>query len=83
STGSDNDMRYNNPTVDNLLQQARSTTSTSDRIPLYQQAVRQISSDAPYIFLTAFPNGFVWKSNVKGFSPIPDGMVRTTEMYKT
>jgi peptide/nickel transport system substrate-binding protein len=83
STGSDNDMRYNNPTVDNLLQQARSTTTTSDRIPLYQQAVRQISSDAPYIFLTAFPNGFVWKSNVKGFSPIPDGMVRTTEMYKT
>jgi peptide/nickel transport system substrate-binding protein len=83
STGSLNDARYDNPNVDNLLQQARSTTITSDRISLYKQAVRQISTDAPYIFLTAFPNGFVWRSNVKGFSPIPDGMVRAVEMYKT
>ena len=82
STGSFNDMRYSNPAVDSLLDQARASTSTSDRIKLYQQAVRQIVSDAPYQFTTAFPNGFVWNSTVKGFSPIPDGMVRTARMYK-
>jgi peptide/nickel transport system substrate-binding protein len=82
STGSFNDARYSNPTVDSLLDQARSSTSTSDRVKLYQQAVRLIVSDAPYQFTTAFPNSFDWNSTVKEFSPIPDGMVRTTRMYK-
>ena len=82
STGSFNDARYSNPDVDKLLEQARAASATSDRVKLYQQAVRQIVSDAPYQFTTAFPNGFVWNSTVKGFSPIPDGMVRTTRMYK-
>lgn len=77
-----NDMRYSNSTVDTLLENARTSTSITDRQNMYKQAVKLIAADASYLFTNAFANDFVWKSNVKGFVPVPDGMVRTGSMYK-
>lgn len=42
---------YKNPEVDALLTNARSTLSQADRVPLYQQAIRQIVADSPDIWV--------------------------------
>jgi len=42
---------YQNPTVDRLLDQARTTLSPADRVALYHQAAELITSDAPLLLL--------------------------------
>jgi peptide/nickel transport system substrate-binding protein len=42
---------YKNPEVDALLRQARATAAQTDRAPLYEQAIRQIMTDCPDIWI--------------------------------
>jgi peptide/nickel transport system substrate-binding protein len=49
--GSFNFQKYSNPTVDKLLDQARTTTDVAQRKSLYDQATKIIVDQASYIYL--------------------------------
>jgi len=51
STGPDNYVHYNNPTVDSLIEQAWATIDEADFIQLIQQIESTIVDDAPAIYL--------------------------------
>jgi len=47
----DNLTHYNSPTVDRLLEQAKTTVDDAARLDLYRKAQRAIVDDAPMVFL--------------------------------
>jgi peptide/nickel transport system substrate-binding protein len=74
--GSFNFQKYSNPTVDKLLDQARTTTDVAQRKSLYDQAAKIIVDQASYIYLYN-PNviqGF--STNLHGYTVRPDRAIR-------
>ena len=59
---------YNNPAVDKLLVDARSTTNTDDRISKYKKFQEIITADLPVIFLYSPTYTYVQSQQLKGFS---------------
>ena len=49
--GGSNYISYSNPTLDKLIEQARSTVDKKQRMPLWQQAETLLYQDQPYTFL--------------------------------
>jgi peptide/nickel transport system substrate-binding protein len=76
SKGGLNRVRYANPKMDELLDQARAESDTGKRKALYTQVSRLAAEDAPYIWLHHDAEIKVWGSQVKGFEHIGDGMIR-------
>lgn len=76
STGGLNRVRYSNPRMDELLDQARMESDRAKRKALYAQVTRLAAEDAPYIWLHHDAEVKVWSEHVKGFEHIPDGMIR-------
>ncbi|MDD5037990.1 MAG: peptide ABC transporter substrate-binding protein [Dehalococcoidales bacterium] len=67
-----NEVRYNNPEVDRLLEAARIETDETTRFSLYRQAEETIVSDAPWIPLWHSGGGFVLiKPEAKDFPLLP------------
>ncbi len=62
----DNHMSYNNPQVNQLLEQARVETDSKKRFDLYQQAEQIIVNDAAWIPLFVGDDYWLTKSYVKG-----------------
>ncbi len=58
---------YSNPTVDNILEQARTATDQKTRRTLYIQAQRIIAEDAPNVFYTNENDLGGYFSYLKGF----------------
>lgn len=77
-----NYMKYSNPEVDGLLEQARHLTDQQARKGLYRQILLQLNQDVPYVFLYHDNNVFGLSKKVQGFTPNPDGMIRTLNMGK-
>lgn len=48
-----NNVHLSDPTLDNLLDQARSASSEQARKPIYKQVAERIAADAPYDYLYA------------------------------
>jgi peptide/nickel transport system substrate-binding protein len=69
----DNYVRYNNPRVDQLLEQARRVASCSeaDRKPLYDQVQQEIAQDQPYTFLYMRKALVAANKRVQNFGPTP------------
>lgn len=63
---------YNNPEVDRLLDEARSTLDTEARQALYAEAIALIWEDAPWLFLYSEIQVTAVRSNVTGFIIHPD-----------
>jgi len=63
---------YNNPEVDRLLDEARSTLDTETRQGLYAEAIATIWEDAPWLFLYSEIQVTAVRSNVTGFIIHPD-----------
>lgn len=63
---------YNNPEVDRLLDEARSTLDTETRQGLYAEAIALIWEDAPWLFLYSEIQVTAVRSNVTGFIIHPD-----------
>jgi len=63
---------YNNPEVDRLLDEARSTLDTETRQGLYAEAIATIWEDAPWLFLYSEIQVTAVRSNVTGFIIQPD-----------
>jgi peptide/nickel transport system substrate-binding protein len=77
-----NYMGYNNSELDRLLDQARTVVSQNERKVLYQKIMGILSDDVPYIFLYHDHNVFGISKSLQGFTPNPDGMIRTVDMEK-
>ena len=77
-----NVVRYNNSKVDQLLDQARTLTNYNDRVKLYQQIEQIVTQDAPWGFVLAEGNYYVYahRTSLKGriLNPIN---VRTLNIY--
>jgi peptide/nickel transport system substrate-binding protein len=80
--GSTNFMKYSNPEMDRLLGASRKETDTAKRKGLYDQIMILALRDMPYIFFYHEHNIFGAMKSVKGFIPVPDGMIRTINLNK-
>lgn len=63
---------YSNPTVDALLEAARSTLNLAEREAAYADAIAAIWEDAPWLFLYSETQVTAVRSNVTGFVVHPD-----------
>lgn len=74
--GGQNDSKYCNPEVDNLLNAARTSTDQATRKTSYDAANKILSDELPIIYL--YHPTWLWalRSNVTGFVAHPDGMIR-------
>lgn len=75
-----NDMGYDNPTVNKLLDQQRLTADQGQRKALLQQAVDAIRADMPYIYLWHSNDYKLYLPTVRGYVHVPDGLIRTVAM---
>lgn len=78
--GGINDVRYCNPEVDALLDEARTFTEPSARKERYDAATQILQEDMPIIYLGH--QSYIWAMDeaIDGFVPSPDGMIRLTGM---
>ncbi len=74
--GSFNFQKYSNPTVDRLLDQARTETDQNARKTLYDQAAKQIVDDASYIYLYNPDAVQGWSKKVSGYTIRTDRAIR-------
>jgi peptide/nickel transport system substrate-binding protein len=74
--GSLNDSGYSNPTVDRLMDQARSARTLKARRTLYDAAFKIVARDRPLIYLY-YPNNYTGVLNkVSGVNVYGDGLIR-------
>jgi peptide/nickel transport system substrate-binding protein len=83
STSPLNVAGYSNPKVDAAIIQAQSTVDPTARAKLYQQAAKQITADAPWLFVVNDRNPRALSSNVKGFVEPKSWFVNLTTTYVT
>ncbi|HTD47355.1 MAG TPA: ABC transporter substrate-binding protein [bacterium] len=62
---------YANPTLDQLLDQARATLDVSKRKALYNRIQKAALDDSAYIFLTWREQGYAYKKSLSGFRNLP------------
>ncbi len=83
-TGGDfNDSLYSNSQVDGWLDDARTNTNQAQRKQDYNNAQRQIVSDAPYVFTVFTVSAQISSNKVQGFTLYPDLMIRMAEVWKS
>ncbi|WP_454857627.1 ABC transporter substrate-binding protein [Rhizobium binxianense] len=73
---------YCNPELDKLLAQARQITDEKERAKLYAQSVGIYLADVPFIPLYHYKSIWAARSNVDGFVPYPDGLIRLQGVKK-
>jgi peptide/nickel transport system substrate-binding protein len=75
-------MKYCNPEVDKLLNEARQSTDNGVRKQKYDAANAILSKDLPIIYFGH--QSWIWgyKKSVTGFTPVPDGMIRLVGVKK-
>lgn len=71
SNSPNNEARYSNPDVDDLLDQAANETDEEERLSLYQEAEQIIVADAPWIPLYHGKSSALIKPYVNGFDLEP------------
>jgi peptide/nickel transport system substrate-binding protein len=81
SGGALNTARYANPSVDQLLDQARAVTNTAERRALYAQVWQQESRDLPIVYLYTQRNIQGVAKTVAGFSLRADGLLRLQDVH--
>lgn len=78
--GSTNSTQYDNPELNKLLDQARTTTDQEERNEIYKQAQVIMHEDPPVIPLVHTSPTLAGKKNITGFDPHPTGRVITTKI---
>ena len=71
SIGAENYSRYENPEVDDLLNQAKEISDQEERKALYQKAEQLIVDDAPWVFLGYQKHQVVTRANITDFQLQP------------
>ncbi len=67
SESTDNYQRYNNPEVDRLLIEARSTIDEDERIAKYREIEKTVVDDSAFILIYFYGSRRIIQSYVKGF----------------
>lgn len=77
-----NDAKFCSETVDNLLNEARTSTDPAVRKAKYDEAGKILSDELPIIYL--YHQTWLWAmdAKVEGFVPYPDGMIRLAGVKK-
>jgi peptide/nickel transport system substrate-binding protein len=81
--GSQNDSRFSNPEVDKLLNAARAEMDEGKRKAIYDEVMKIVHEEVPYIYLYHEHNVFGISKSVQGFEYVPDGLIRTAELSKS
>ncbi len=76
TNGGINDSKYSDPKMDELMDAARVAGSTEERKALYDEAMTILLDDLNRVFLYHVNWIWAYNSNMKGFTPYPDGMIR-------
>jgi peptide/nickel transport system substrate-binding protein len=82
SSGSMNYMKYSNKEVDNQLNAARAELDDVKRKALYDKVSATVLQEVSYVVLYHEHNVYGLDKAVKGFTYIPDGMIRTLNLSK-
>jgi peptide/nickel transport system substrate-binding protein len=77
-----NYSQYSNATVDKYLAAGRRQLNAAKRKADYAKVAEQLTKDVPYVFLDHPNNSFAMRANVKGYSYVPDGIIRAVGMTK-
>jgi peptide/nickel transport system substrate-binding protein len=72
SKGPWNPQGYNNPTVDQMLEQTRETAVQEERAKLFQQVQATTAQDVAYAFLYHTPDVVAFANDVKGYVAVPE-----------
>ena len=81
--GSQNFGKYCNDQVEKLLSDAAKVSDVAQRNALYSQAADIWMSDLPVIYLYHHKRFFGLASDINGFTPVPDGIVRIKGITKS
>ena len=73
----DNFINYQNPALDKLIEEARSTVDEDKRMPLWQAAERILYEDQPYTFLTRSKSLVLVNKRMKNARVTPTGLNMT------
>ncbi|WP_137181233.1 ABC transporter substrate-binding protein [Roseomonas sp. AR75] len=68
--------KYSNAALDTLLARARAVTAVPERQRLYREAARIWLAERPFIVLYHYRWFWAMRSDLQGFEPRPDGIVR-------
>ncbi|CDZ38790.1 Extracellular solute-binding protein family 5 [Neorhizobium galegae bv. officinalis] len=80
--GGINDVKYCNPDVDKLLNEARASTDDAVRKQKYDAASVILNEDMPVIYLGHQSWIWAYKKTITGFVASPDGMIRLQGVKK-
>ena len=80
--GAQNFGKYCRDEVEKLLAAASAVNDVAKRTELYAQAADLWMTDLPVIYLYHEKRYFGLASGIKGFTPVPDGIVRVTGVSK-
>jgi len=82
SDGGINDSKFSNPEVDELLNKARKSNDQDVRRESYTAARAILNEELPIVYL--YHQTWIWAldSDISGFTPYPDGMIRLEGMKK-
>ncbi|BDG60670.1 ABC transporter substrate-binding protein [Caldinitratiruptor microaerophilus] len=67
---------YSNPKADQLLKQAQRLRTQAERQPLYEEALKLLVADAPWIWVDHETQIVAYKKSIKGFQLHPTGVFR-------
>jgi len=68
---------YSNPAMDRLLERAETTLEPAMRRAIYAQIQKVAAADLPYVSLWWMDNVVVMNRRVQGFTPFPNGSLRS------
>ncbi len=80
--GGFNSGYYSNEEVDELLAQARTSTSQEERARLYREVQEIVVEDAPWIFVANWQQNAVAKEEVENFSLQPSFLLQLQDVRK-
>lgn len=76
-----NIMRYSNQTVDKLLIKQRMSTDPKERHEIMRDIVKEVNSEAPFLYIYRFRLHTVAKENVMGIPPREYGTLQLTDAW--
>lgn len=80
--GGFNSGYYSNETVDDLLEQARTTTEAAERARLYKEMQAIVHDDAPWAFIASWKQNAVTTRQVEGFNLQPSFLLLLQDTHK-
>ena len=81
--GTANSTGYSNEQVDKWIYEAREITDQAERKALYDKVQMQISKDLPYMPVGFSADFSAMRTNVHGYTPMPDLIPRLRDFWKS